>query len=121
MYRHVRIVAEQVRSLKRNVRIAMEPDISHPARRSRYPFLPVLITDRASGSAKRESLVQMADREEICSLRLWYSVIRSSRDRTAIFIPQSLISFAVAALGGEIMIDTVDGKVAYTSKTGHTD
>lgn len=28
------------------------------------------------------------------------------------------VSFAVAALGGEIMIDTVDGKVAYTVKPG---
>ena len=28
------------------------------------------------------------------------------------------VSFAVAALGGEIMIDTVDGKVAYTVKAG---
>ena len=28
------------------------------------------------------------------------------------------ISFAVAALGGEIMIDTIDGKVAYDVKAG---
>ena len=28
------------------------------------------------------------------------------------------VSFAVAALGGEIMVDTVDGKVAYTVKPG---
>ena len=59
-------------------------DILPAERRSRFPFLQVLITDRAYASVKKENRELMADREEISSLRLTYPDTRSSRDRICI-------------------------------------
>ena len=41
-------------------------DILPAERRSRFPFLQVLITDRASGSGRRVNRVLTADQEVIC-------------------------------------------------------
>ena len=106
MYRLVRIVMDQVRSSRINVLPAAEPDIHLQERRFRYLYLQVLIMVRASASVRRVNRVQTEVREVIFQ-----------RQDMNIFSTAPL-TYAQAALGGTVRINTVDGEVEYEVKPG---
>ena len=98
--------------------IAMVPDTFPVKREFLYLFLLVLITVRVFVSVKRESRASTEDLEETFWLRFVWPRMRSSRDSEYDIYSSAPISFAQAALGGEVMIDTLDGKVVYEVKPG---
>ena len=106
MYRLVRIVMDQVRSSRINVLPAAEPDIHLQERRFRYLYLQVLTMVRASASVRRVNRVQTEAREAIFQ-----------RQDMNIFSTAPL-TYAQAALGGTVRINTVDGEVEYEVKPG---
>ena len=92
MYRLVQTVMEQVRSLKINVVHVAEQDIPLPERRFRYLYLLVLTINVA-----RHPIFQRQDMNIFSTAPLTY---------------------AQAALGGTVRINTVDGDVEYEVKPG---
>ena len=118
MYRHVRTVMAPARLFVKSVRTAQEPVISQARKPFRYQFRPESTMDRVSEYGTKVSRVPMEDQEEIC---LWkYTVSRHpifQRQDMNIF-STAPISFAQAALGGDVRIKTVDGEVIYTVKPG---
>ena len=109
MYRLVRIVMDQVRSSRINVLPAAEPDIHLQERRFRYLYLQVLTMVRASasGGPRGDLLVEV-------------NVARHpifQRQDMNIFSTAPL-TYAQAALGGTVRINTVDGEVEYEVKPG---
>ena len=90
--------------------IAMVPDTFPVKREFLYLFLLVLITVRVFVSVKRESRASTEDLEETFWLRFVWPRMRSSRDSEYDIYSSAPISFAQAALGGEVMIDTCGRK-----------
>ena len=119
MYRPVRTVTELVRSSKKNVPAVMEPDIHLPAgRRFRYLFRPVSINGQSIRiREKGEPGVNGGPRGDL--------LVEVNVARHPIFQRQDMnifstapITYAQAALGGEVRISTVDGDVMYDVKPG---
>ena len=106
-----------VRSSKINVRIAVVPDTFPIAKKLRYLFRLVLTMVRVSVSVIKVNLAQMEVREAI--------LVKVNVARHPIFQRQDMniystapITYAQAALGGEVKLNTVDGEVLYEVKPG---
>ena len=104
MCRPVRTVTEPARLSRINVRTAVALAILQIRRRYRCPFLPGSTTDSVSGG---DLLVEVVVGR--------HPIFQRQDENIYSTVP---MSFAVAALGGEIVIDTVDGKVIYDVKAG---
>ena len=118
MYRLVRIVMDQVRSSRINVLPAAEPDIHLQERRFRYLYLQVLTMVRASASVRRVNPgTNGGPRGDL--------LVEVNVARHPIFQRQDMnifstapLTYAQAALGGTVRINTVDGEVEYEVKPG---
>ena len=113
MYRPVRSVTVQVKSLRKNARTAMVPDTRLFARNLK--FLSWQVLTMASVSVWLAAVSRERGDLLVEAVVSQHPIFK--RQDTSIYstVP---ISFAKAALGGPIRIKTVDGEVEYEVKPG---